>query len=157
MTSWERLRNQLVKRNKEEQGFQQFLAEKMDVTVQAVQKYIYGTRTPGLDQADKLAKALSGKDLWEVIKPEGAKPTKTPTEIELLEMLQTRDKQIAKMEAKYLKVKDADLLDRIISIWGTLEDHQRKDIADEAERRSAGLGQGGVSPKHPVSKKRETK
>lgn len=81
----------------EDRGFIADFARKMRVKPPIFYRYMSGETKPSLEQLDRIADALELQP-WELIKPDGALPTKAPTEEELLAMLKKRDTQIKELE-----------------------------------------------------------
>lgn len=131
---WERIRAVTAGRNVSD------FAKKIGVSPNTVRGWIRSQSIeecafPGVDKLGEIAKAL-GCEPWELIKPEHALHTASPTEEQLLEMIKERDKKIRDLEEISLKIEDPDLFARFIKAWQRLDHNQRKSITGSAEARA---------------------
>lgn len=135
---------------------QEELGAKIEVGWQRISAYEKSGRVP-LPLIEKLAEVLD-VSVWALLNPAGAAAPAAPTEVDLLKMLKARDKRIAELEAKYLKIENADLLDRFVRAWPALTIDQRKDIVGNTEKRVsvAASEKAPPNPSKLIEKKRKS-
>ena len=143
-----------LKRIRKDKGFtQESLAEKTELSMSTIQHLELGNRWIGLETLANLCVALGVNEVEIFQQPDAALPTTTPTEEQLLAMVKERDQRIKVLERK-IPTEDTELFEKILSVWGTLNEYQRGRVADIAEALSSVDGSKKVG--QPVPKKQKT-
>lgn len=114
-----------------------------------VDRWLTGESVPGVDELEAISKWF-GLQPWELIKPDAALPTVTPTEEQLLAMVKERDVLIKNLESQLQNseakvVENPELLNRILAVWGTFNENQRRLLAENAEAFAARINPANQS------------